>query len=121
VIDAPDTYRLVAGEPLSRVPWASGSPRPIHASETSQIFLVHADADPVPSSESRGLALLTPDQITAVCHGAWTLAALEAVGGRIILRDEAEKTRLYALPVAPRWAAQLAKVLDRHPGLSLWD
>lgn len=119
-VDSPTTYCLTLEGPPRVVPWADGSPRPLHASATSQVFLAVSEDTPTPASETRGLILLSPEELIAIRAGEHSLASLERSGAKILLRDPMERDDLYGLPVAARWAGLLGEVLGIHPGLSLW-
>lgn len=100
--------------------WADESPRRLHSSNTSQVFLSVSRDTPAPSSETCGLILLPPDALVAMGEGEHTLESLGRAGSEILLRDPTERDSLYALPVAPRWARLLGELLALHPGLCLW-
>ena len=119
-VDAPTTFCLSLEDPPCVVPWADGSPRPLHASSTSHVFLCVSDDKPTPSSETRGLILLPLDALRSINEGEHTLSSLERTGCEILLRDPSEKEDLYTLPVAPRWAGLLGEVLAKYPELRLW-
>lgn len=120
-VDAPATYRVRPGEPPAPLVWAGGSPRPIHSTDHSQIYLAVSGDKPIPSSESRSLVLLTPDDVFMICDGEWTLGSFEDHGGQILLQDPADRDCLFSLPLDPRGPALLKAFLEIHPGLSLWE
>ena len=119
-LDAPVTYCLDTDTP-EVVPWSDMTPQPLHCSATSQIFLGTSADAPKPSSETRGLILLSPSDLRSLTETEHTLASLAERGSEILLRDPSEQDHLYTLPVAPRWAGRLASVLAMHAELTLWD
>ena len=121
VIDSPTTYCLTLEEPPRAVAWQNGSPRPLHASATSHVFIGLSADQPSPTSETHALILLSPSELVALGESKHTLGSLQKLGSQIVLRDPTEREHLFELPVAPRWAGMLAEVLILHPDLSLWD
>jgi 8-oxo-dGTP pyrophosphatase MutT (NUDIX family) len=88
----------------------------VHQRENSMhlslMYLAHAVEIPKPSSEVKGLVLLTPEEIHRLCRGPLTLEQYLSRGGRAIWNTEFDK-RLVLEPFAQ--LRLLSRILSLRP------
>jgi hypothetical protein len=70
----------------------------------------------VPASESKGLLLLTPDDVQQLSRDRLTLKQFLQQGGRAVLRERLPEEMLLEPGVQ---LMVLARLLEWHPGLAL--
>lgn len=117
----PTTYRIEGDEPrFVRADWPS-EPSPLFVSakdgRLTAMYLAQATGQPKPAAETRGLLLLRPADVSAICQERLTLRAYLDRGGHAVLRAPMDE----ALPLVPfpqlRW---LARFQSGPFGANLW-
>jgi len=93
-------------------------PQPILIGDRSVYYLARADGTPQPGSETRGLLLLTRDDVCELASREMTLGDYLAEGKPAILRDDLPPLPL-TLPLKPTGPRLLARVLQLHPDLGM--
>ncbi|MBM7587764.1 hypothetical protein JOC86_004338 [Bacillus pakistanensis] len=79
----------------------------------SVTYLVESEDPPVPSGDTSGIIILTPEEIHTLCEGSWTLEEFKYNGGRVIEGREINKN----LPLKPFPQIHiLSKLLKEYEG-----
>jgi 8-oxo-dGTP pyrophosphatase MutT (NUDIX family) len=125
-LSPPATYQFEDGqsdERLTPTPWLAESPeavppllvldrRAANPPALSVMFLVSAGGTPIPSAETQGLLLLSPDEVFRLVYTPSTLDQYLQAGGQALLRADLPTH----LPLEPFIQLRLlATLLEWHP------
>ncbi|RSD28789.1 NUDIX domain-containing protein [Mesobacillus subterraneus] len=93
IVSSPTTYfkrnwnepavKILVNEEIAPILIKGSDP----ASSTA-MYLAYADTEPVPSNETNGLLLLTPEDIRFLCSNKFTLNNFMEQGGRGVLKND---------------------------------
>ena len=76
------------------------------------MYLSYSEDEPIPSSETNGLLLLTPEEIHSICNQTITLQDFINQNGKVILKENINRD-LFLMPFPQLFF--LSKLLKEHP------